>query len=224
MGTMTHRVRGIYKMLERPRVYQRVQTLLGGGAALERFVREFVRPVCGTRLLDVGCGAASLLHYLPEHIDYVGYDLNSAYIEAARRSYGLRGRFVVARIGEEPDDIALASFDTVVAVALLHHLTDAEADHLARMAARMLASGGSFVTIDPVLHSGQGIVSRMLARLDRGAAVRTPSAYRDLLKPHFAHVEQWLLTDMLTVPYSHCVLRGSAGCGDGALSRSPSAV
>jgi hypothetical protein len=74
----------------------------------------------------------------------------------------------------------------------------------------VLAPGGTCVTIDGTLHPRQGLVSRTLARLDRGGAVRAPEAYRRLLEPHFANVEQWLVTDMLAVPYSHCILRGSA--------------
>lgn len=208
---MSHRA-GAYKLLERPGFYRRFQALLGGPAALERFVREFVRPTEGARLLDVGCGAGALLDYLPDSVRYTGYDLNPAYIEAARRRHGARGRFVCARVGEEPAEIVSGTFDIVVAVALLHHLSDDDAGRLVCTAARVLSPGGMFVTIDGTLHPGQGLVSRTLARLDRGSAVRTPEAYRSLLEPHFTVVEQWLLTDMLTVPYSHCILRGvSAG-------------
>lgn len=207
---MSHRATGAYKLLERPGLYRRFQALLGGPAALERFVREFVRPADGARLLDAGCGAGALLGYLPESVQYVGYDLNPAYIEEARLRHGSRGHFVCARVGEEPADIVSGAFDVVVAVALLHHLTDGEADHLVRTAARVLAPGGAFVTIDGTLHPGQGFVSRTLARLDRGGAVRAPEAYRRLLEPHFTSIEQWLVTDLLAVPYSHCILRGAA--------------
>ncbi|MFL6246846.1 MAG: class I SAM-dependent methyltransferase [Thermoanaerobaculia bacterium] len=209
---MSHRAGGVYKILERPGIYQRFQSLLGGPGALERFVREFVRPADGARVLDVACGTGALLQYLPESVQYVGYDLNPDYIDAARRRYGSRGRFVCARVGEEPDEIATGTFDVVVAVAVLHHLSETDADHLLRMAARTLSSAGSCVTIDPTLHAGQGFISKTLARLDRGGAVRSPESYRGLFQPHFEHVEQWLMTDMLAIPYSHCILRGVPRC------------
>ena len=53
-------------------------------------------------------------------------------------------------------------------------------------AKRQLRPGGVLVTLDAVFHPGQNPVARLLARLDRGGAVRTPEAYRALLEPHFA--------------------------------------
>jgi SAM-dependent methyltransferase len=207
---MSHRSTGVYRILERPAVYQRFQAMLGGPHALRRFVDEFVRPQDGAALLDAGCGTGALLDYLPESVRYAGFDFNPAYIETARSRYGPRGTFLCARVGQELPDLRESSFDLVVAVALLHHLSDDDAGHLMRTAARLLAPGGTFVTIDGTLHPGQGLVSRTLARLDRGRAVRTPEAYRRLLEPHFANIERWLVTDMLAVPYSHCILRGAA--------------
>ena len=207
MRGMSHRSTGVYKILERPGVYARFQALLGGPQALRRFVDEFVRPSAGIRLLDVGCGTGSLLDYLPDSVSYVGFDINPAYIEAARVRYGSRAVFHCARVGEEPRDIQDGSFDLVVAVALLHHLGDGQARQLIQMAWRVLRPGGAFVSIDGTLHQEQPWLAKVLARLDRGGAVRSPEAYRHLLAPHFPEAESWLLTDMLAVPYSHCVMR-----------------
>jgi len=206
---MAHRVKGAYKVLERPGIYTRLQSLLGGPGALRRFVDEFLHPFEGANVLDVGCGAGALLDYLPPGVRYAGYDVNPAYIAAARQKYGDRGRFFCARVGEEPPEIADGGFDFVVAVALLHHLGDDHAGHVARTAARLLTDGGSLVSIDPTLHEGQNWLARLLARLDRGGAVRSPDAYRRLFAPHFPRIEEWLLTDMLAVPYSHFVMRGT---------------
>jgi SAM-dependent methyltransferase len=206
---MSHRVKGAYKLLERPGIYTRFQALLGGPGAFRRFVDEHLRPFEGARVLDVGCGAGTLLDYLPSTVRYAGYDVNPAYIEDARRRHGERGRFFCARVGEEPPEIEEGGLDFVVAVALLHHLNDDDASNLARSAVRLLGDGRSFVSIDPTLHEGQNWLARLMARLDRGGAVRSPDGYRRLLAPHFPSIEAWLLTDMLAIPYSHAVLRGT---------------
>ena len=206
---VSHRSTGLYKALELPGVYRRFQALLGGPAALERFVSEFVRPFEGMRVLDAGCGAGSLLEYLPATVRYVGFDANPSCIGAATRRYGQRGRFFCARVGEEPARFEEEAFDLVVAVGLLHHLADADADQLLGMAAWVLAPGGAFVSLDGTLHHGQSWASALLARLDRGSEVRSPEAYRRLVEPHFPRVEDWLVTDMLAVPYSYCIMRAS---------------
>jgi len=206
---MFHRSTGAYKLLERPSIYRRFQALLGGPRGLRRFVDEFVRPSNGMTLLDVGCGTGSFLEYLPASVSYVGFDFNPAYIDAARRRYGLRGMFFCARVGEEPLEIQAKSFDLVVAVSLLHHLADDEAHQLLRAAWHVLRPGGAFVSIDGTFHGGQTWLARVLASLDRGRAVRSPEGYRRLLASHFPQTESWLLTDMIAIPYSHFVMRAT---------------
>lgn len=205
---MSHRTFGLYAILERPRAYERLQSLLGGREARRRFVDDFVRPFAGARLLDVGCGTGALVDFLPHNVSYVGCDLNPAYIAEARVRHGDRGAFSVARAGDELPELAPASFDFVVALALLHHLDDAEAAVLLRSAYRLLRPGGVFVSIDGTLHERQPWIARAMAKLDRGGSVRTPEAYRRLVEEQFGNVEGTLVTDLLPIPYSHFVMRG----------------
>ena len=206
---MNHRLTAIYRILERPRVYDRVQELLGARGARKRFVDEILRPFSGASVLDIGCGTGSLLDCLPADVEYVGFDSNRAYIDAAIRRYGDRGRFFCARLGEQPESLAENGFDFVVASALLHHLSDEDAHQLLAAARRYLESGGAFVSTDATRHHGQSFIARILVSLDRGTAVRTPESYRRLVEAHFEDIETWLLTDMLPVPYSHFVIRAT---------------
>ena len=208
---MSHRTKGLYRILERPAAYEFVQKMLGARGARTRFVREFLRPFDGARLLDVGCGTASLLEYLPAGVDYTGFDMNPAYIAAARKKYGDRGRFFVARAGEEGSGTTVdGPFDFVVAKGLLHHLGDDEAHALLAAARGWLREDGVFVSLDNACHSSQRRISRLLISLDRGGSVRTPEAYRALAEAHFSRVESWLLTDMIPIPYDHFVMRAGA--------------
>lgn len=212
---MSHRSTGIYRIFESAAVYERFQRLLGSDAARRRFVRDFLRPSSGARILDIGCGTGTILDYLPGDVDYVGYDLNPRYIEDARRRYSGRGRFFCARVEEAPEEPG--GFDLVLAAAILHHLDDSAADRLIASAHRHLGPGGSLVTLDPVRHPGQSPVARLLVALDRGRRVRTPEGYRDLAAARFPSVETTLLTDLMPIPYSHFLMRASRGA-DGAVT------
>lgn len=202
---MDHLSTGIYRILERASVYERLQGLLGAQAARKRFVEEFLRPFPGARVLDIGCGTASLLDDLPPDVQYTGYDLNPRYIAEAERRYGSRGRFFLAEVGDEPP--FEGSFDFVVAKGVLHHLNDADADRLIRDARGHLREGGCLVTSDPVFHPGQSRIARFLISRDRGRRVRTPEGYRALVTARFFELEERLFTDLLTVPYSHFIVR-----------------
>jgi SAM-dependent methyltransferase len=207
---MSHRSTGIYRIFESAAVYERFQRLLGSGAARRRFVRDFLRPPPGARILDVGCGTGAILDHLPADVDYVGYDLNPRYVEEARRRHPGRGRFFCARVEEAPEEtVEDTDFDLVLATAILHHLDDPEAGRLMASARRCLRPGGSLVTLDPVRHPGQPPVARLLVALDRGRRVRTAEGYRGLAAACFPSVETALLTDLLLVPYSHFLMRAS---------------
>lgn len=208
----SHRSTGAYRVLESPRVYQRVKALVSNQDTMDRYVDEFVRPTPAMRILDVGCGTADILDHLPPDVDYTGYDLNPRYIEQAQERHGDRGRFFCAKVGEAADD-EQGSFDLVLATALLHHLDDEAAADLARSALRQLRPGGEFVTLDAVFHKGQHPIAWLMARIDRGGAVRSPEGYRALLEPHFDHVEAVLTTDLLPIPYSHFSMRATAPAG-----------
>lgn len=207
---MTHRTTGIHRILERPRVYERFQILLGAANARRRLVSEFLRPFDGARILDIGCGTGSLLESLPPNVDYVGYDLNPVYIEAARKRYAGRAQFFCARVGGE-GEVTGGEFDFVVAKSLLHHLSDGDAHHLLATARHTLRRGGVFFSSDPTRHEGQSLGTRLMLSLDRGQSIRTPDAYRQLIAAHFPALEGVVVKDLLRIPYSHFIARACVG-------------
>jgi SAM-dependent methyltransferase len=205
--TMNQRATGLYRILERPRIYERFQKLLGAEHARRRFVHDFLRPFAGARLLDVGCGPGSLLEDLPADVDYTGFDINPKYIEAARNRNPERGRFFCSGVGAETPALGDEKFDFVVAKGLLHHLDDVDAQAFVRSTRRYLRDDGVFVSYDAVFHEGQRPLARFLAALDRGANVRTPEAYSALVASAFSDVETHLVTNLARIPYDHFIVR-----------------
>jgi cyclopropane fatty-acyl-phospholipid synthase-like methyltransferase len=193
------------RLLSRSGVYSRFRQLVSGRDTAGRLAREFLRIAPGERVLDIGCGPGDILATLPEGIDYFGFDNNPAYIEAARARFGNRGTFEVRSVSPEAMD-EIAAFDVVIAIGVVHHLTDQEARTLFAGAAKALKPDGRLVTFDGAFVKGQNPIARLLLKLDRGRHVRSPEAYVALAEPNFESVEPRIVHDLLAVPYTHIIM------------------
>src|SRR5260370_41853033 len=145
---VAQRISGAYRLITIPSIYKGLMFSLGADRAISRYVDEILQPKPGMKVLDVGCGPANVLAYLPS-VDYTGIDLNEKHIAHARERYGARGRFIVANAA---DDLKQEerSFDLINVSALLHHLADNEAISLFRSLKRLLKDDGRIATFDNV--------------------------------------------------------------------------
>ena len=176
-----------------------------GRRSFARYVDEDIRARPGDRFLDLGCGPAYILDFLPS-VEYYGIDINPTYIEAARRRYAARGSFYCQPVASTPLLGTEHIFDIVLASGLLHHLSDGEAGELFKLSFLALKPGGRLVTFDGCYVEGQGWLARYLLSRDRGAFVRDVGGYLGLARQVFAKVEFRLYNDLLRVPYTHIVL------------------
>ncbi len=203
----SHHDSGLHRILNRAGVYDALQNLLLRSGSRGRYVRDFVRPFPGCRILDIGCGPADILAYLPESIgEYAGFDMNPAYINAARRRWGSRGTFACQKVEAAALKTGNA-YDIVLANGIVHHLDDSEAGHLFDVAHHALRTGGWLLTYDNVYVENQSWFARWLIAHDRGKAVRTRERYEAMARERFSRVETTILHDTLRVPYTILVLR-----------------
>lgn len=196
------------KLLAIPAAYKSLQNMLGGRRSAERLVYEIIRIRPGDRILDIGCGPAELLRYMPD-VDYWGVDASEDYIAAAKATHGARGHFRVGEVRPDTsaqDFAAMGTFDKVLAIGLLHHLDDTQATALLRAAARILKPGGAVFTFDNVFIPDQNPIARTLIAMDRGQHVRKTEQYRTLAAAAFNNIELSIFHDLLRLPYTHIVM------------------
>src|SRR5271166_5133201 len=196
---------GLRGVLSHPLVYESFQRAIGARSFRRTFVREYLRPAAGDRVLDVGCGPAHMLEFLSD-VEYVGVDLSPAYIQYAKRAFGGHGKFLVAD-ATSLESHQVEPFDLVTAVGLLHHLSDEGAIQLLRgLRARLSGPGSRLVTIDGCYVGGQSKIAAFLLSKDRGRHVRSPEGYALLAQLVFSKVHVSVRHDLLRIPFTFCIL------------------
>jgi SAM-dependent methyltransferase len=178
---------GLRSVLTHPWVYKALQTAVGAGKFRRYFIGHHVRPKAGERILDIGCGPGEIVPYLPEGVEYVGYDISPDYIEWAKHRFPGRGEFHAAPF-QESELGRHRPFDTAIVIAVLHHLDDDEARNLLSLLKRAVRAGGRVITADLVSIEGQNPIARMMVDWDRGQNVRRADQYTALATPIFDRV------------------------------------
>ena len=192
-------------LLDFPRVFNAFTRIVSGDVSAV-FVNRYVRPEEGHKILDIGCGPADLLSHLPK-VEYVGLDINSAYIKYARKRFGNKGRFLAQRVSQGViNAIAPSGFDTVLAKGVLHHLNDDEAIQLFELAHSVLKPTGRLITFDGCYVTGQSWLTRLILSKDRGKYVRTKAAYLDLASTLFKNIHVSIHNDLIRIPYTHIIM------------------
>lgn len=201
---MAQRISGAYRLITIPAIYKGLMFALGADRAITRYVHEVLHPTAGMKMLDVGCGPANVLAYLPQ-LDYTGIDLNEKHIAYAQQRYGERGRFIV---GNAADDLRQEenTFDLINVSALLHHLDDADAVSLFTSLKKLLKKDGKIVTFDNVWLPDQRAAVKLINALDSGINIRTPDGYLRLLSGQGFDIQTRVFHDLLRIPYDHFIM------------------
>jgi SAM-dependent methyltransferase len=174
------------------------------GAALEAGPEE--------RVLDLGCGAGGFSTVVPG--EYVGIDLNPNYLAFARRRFGNPHRRFEHRPLAELD--GCETFDKAIMASVLHHLSDADADAVLALLARIVRTRLVVMDLDP--DSANPLQAFLMAH-DRGAFVRPAAAQRAILARHFtvAGERRFAIPSRLAVHTLFiCESRSQAGAADRA--------
>lgn len=194
----------ITSILNSPTIYTLFAKLSGSDQGLTRFVKDYIKPDKKNKLLDIGCGPANIINYLPD-IDYTGFDISESYIKSAREKYGNKGKFFCTAIS--PDIINEEKvYDIAIASGVIHHLTDDKTKDLFGLAYKVLKHGGKLITLDGCYVEKQSAIKKFILSQDRGKYVRTEKAYKELANTYFQSVNVFIIEDLLNLPYTHIIM------------------
>jgi SAM-dependent methyltransferase len=195
---------GLRSLLSKPYIYDLFQKILGADKFRRQIVSEFILPNKKDRILDIGCGTARILDFLPESIGYYGFDINQDYINAAKSKFSNRGIFFCANLDESYLK-TFGFFDTILAIGILHHLNNDDSKKLIELAKKNLKPGGKFISIDACLISNQNPLAKFIIMRDRGQNIRTPKGYQSLTNGIFSKVKTTLRHQPF-IPYTHWIM------------------
>ena len=196
------------KILEISGVYARLMNFLLGGSTYTTLVNEYIQPTTDCTVLDVGCGPAAILDFLP-NVKYIGLDHNPKYIATASYKYGTKGAFICAGV-DQLNDHGLETFDRIIILGVMHHLDDQQLTQLMASLKNRLNSDGVLITFDVAYEDKQNLIAKFLAKNDRGKFVRTKEQYLEFVSLAFSVEQADLHHDLLRVPYTHLITRSSA--------------
>jgi SAM-dependent methyltransferase len=191
-------------MLSSPALYQAYQNAGGFFGARVKAIAEYLTIRPRMRVIDVGCGPGYVLRHLPRGIDYIGFDIDQAYIDHANRSFGDRGKFY-CRYFDAAAAVEFAGADVVMMNGVLHHIADQELTATLTHVRDVLKEGGVLFTLDGCYLEGQSRFAKWLLDNDRGEFVRDQSGYDRVLRSVFDDVDLVIRQDYARVPYTFII-------------------
>jgi SAM-dependent methyltransferase len=194
-------------LLPSPWVYLLSQWAGGFMNARKRAVEEYVPLYDGMRVLDIGCGPAYIIDYLPK-CTYVGFDIDEKSIAHAQQKYVGNHTFFCRPFDREQAE-RVGRCDLVLMLGLLHHLTDDEARTVLDLARDSLDGRGVLLTLDGCYVPGQSVISKCLLDKDRGSFVRDASGYRGLFEGIFPGAEFFVRSDLTWIPYTWMIVKSA---------------
>lgn len=190
-------------ILDHPIMYRALHTVTGLRRLHARLIGDVFRRYedrARVTVLDLGCGPGDTLKLIGVNGGYTGIDLNPRYVAHASRQ-APAASFIVADVTRlKPEQ--LGRFDLIVALGLVHHLSDPEADAMLGAASQMLKPGGYLLSLDGCRRNGVSGFTRWLLDHDRGRHVREESAYLAIFARHLQIDEVFTDSSPMYIPYS----------------------
>jgi len=179
----------IDKFLSNPFVYILLQKLMRGNI-FEKVIRKECNQNYNSYILDLACGVG-LYADLFNSKNYMGVDLDEKYIQYAQNKYPNK---VFKVMDVRHINIKDSIFDTIIAVGLIHHLSDDDAFQTLKGMKNVSKKNGQIIIIDMIPPcSNYNIIGNVLISLDRGIHVRKMNDFINLFSTLFIVSKQYTI-------------------------------
>ena len=201
---------GIKRIFTFSWAYNLFQDLVGATHSRQWVAEHFWRALPGQKVVDLGCGPATTVHFLPEGVKYVGFDVSDKYIASAKERYASDpDKTFLVGVAEDFVDHPppqMQDADLVIINGLLHHLNDDEALTALKLARKSLGPNGRLVCLEASFLISQSFLARWILKQDRGQNVRTEPEWKALVSKVFDKFDTYILTGLLRIPYTLIVI------------------
>jgi SAM-dependent methyltransferase len=163
---------------------------------------QVLKPQGVRKVLDFGCG----IGYHSEDFgdsDYLGIEPLPGCVNKANRLYKRPNSTFLVGDHLSLRSIPDSSFDVIIAIGVLHHISDEIFSEFIEQAYRILQPGGRLTTFDPVYYPGQSFLTRFVISRDRGENIRTKEDYEVVINQKFRNLNSTIYTNLLRIPYDH---------------------
>ena len=199
---MSQKTKKLYSILSHYFFYSLFQKIMSGTSFRNKIVKKFITKN-NVNVLDIGCGPAEILDSLTK-VNYFGYDINSNYINYAKKKYKEKGKFFCKKFTSK-DIKNLPKFDYILLLGILHHLNDQEINKLMKLIKKVLKKEGNIITEDPIFVENQSQIAKSIIRMDRGNNVRDKKGYINIMRKYFGKVKNKVYHQKF-IPYTWFVM------------------
>jgi len=193
------------QILSLAKIYQLYQWMVGANNYSRLFANEYICYQKNEKILDIGCGPADILNYLPKETDYTGIDMNKDYIMNAQRKYPDK-KFVCADITTSDFVLENELFDTVFFIGVQHHLSDSEMEATLKFAKSKVKKGGRLLALEPVITPNRGSIEKWFMDNDRGKFIRTAEHYQQITTQVISNYTQTILKNTMNIPFTIIII------------------
>ena len=197
---MSQKTNNLYNLVNNPIIYMLFQKLMSGTSFRKKIIESSIIKK-KVKILDIGCGPAEILNYLPD-VNYYGYDIDKRSIEYAKKKYinNKKCNFFCKNFTKK-EISKLPKFDYVILFGILHHLENREVKNILNLCKKVMKKNALLLTEDPIFLKKQNFIAKFLIKNDRGLNVREEYEYKNLVKPYFKNIKA-KISHQLFIPYT----------------------